>query len=144
MDSINKLLGDHCVFTLKPFHPPMQVVQQYIASHEAPLQCTAPILYYPYTTFHTLWLHHSRAMHCGIASHYLTLNRISCIASHDITAPYLKQPRKKKTKTKRILHSLYKKQLCSFFFSGKMGKKNKSISPRKTVCCASRMRLAPV
>ena len=48
MDSINKLLGDHCVFTLKPFHPPMQVVQQYIASHEAPLQYTA--LYYTTNT----------------------------------------------------------------------------------------------
>lgn len=82
------------------------------------IHCT--ILYYPTLPFTSF--DYMTTGQC-IASHYLTLNRISCIASHDITAPYLKQPRKKKTKTKRILHSLYKKQLCSFVFFGKNGEK---------------------
>ena len=82
------------------------------------IHCT--ILYYPTLPFTSF--DYITTVKC-IASHYRTLDRISCIASHDITSPYLKQKGFPIQKTTFLL--------C--FFSREMGKKHKSISPWKTV-----------
>ena len=83
------------------------------------IHCT--ILYYPTLPFTSF--DYMTTGQC-IASHYLTLNRISCIASHDITAPYLKQPRKKKHKNKKdSAFPLQKTTLLFCFFRERWGKK---------------------